>query len=198
MKQDQNWVRETAVAGQFYPGVAHQLISVVQDFLDGAAAPDAENVPKAIIAPQAGYVYSGVVAATAYARLAPAAATIKRVVLLGPCHRVAVQGLALSGAGAFRTPLGDIPVDKDAAARILDFPQVEVFDAEADARLALTWEAAREHALTVTAIEEALQQVEAVFPRPITLPNGLLTGALIGVATGRLVYSVQLPLRRTR
>jgi len=128
----QTFVREAAVAGQFYPGSAAELDATVRNFLDHAEAgqdPVSPAVPKAIIAPHAGYVYSGAVAATAYARLAPAAATIKRVVLLGPCHRVAVQGLALSGAGAFRTPLGDIPVDKDAAARILDFPQVEVFDA---------------------------------------------------------------------
>ena len=132
MKQDQNWVRETAVAGQYYPGVAHQLISVVQDFLDGAAAPDAENVPKAIIAPHAGYDYSGAIAAHAYARLAPAAETITRVVLLGPCHKVAVRGLALSSAEAFRTPLGDIPLDRQAVDKILEFPQAQIIDVAHD------------------------------------------------------------------
>lgn len=127
-------VREAAVAGQFYPGAKAELDATVRNFLDHAeagqdspAVPPA--VPKAIIAPHAGYVYSGAVAAAAYALLTPAAATIKRVVLLGPCHRVSVQGLALSGARAFRTPLGDIPVDKDAARQILDFPGVQVFDA---------------------------------------------------------------------
>ncbi|MBL4691363.1 MAG: AmmeMemoRadiSam system protein B, partial [Rhodospirillales bacterium] len=132
MNQDQNWVRETAVAGQFYPGVAHHLISVVQDFLDGAAAPDAENVPKAIIAPHAGYDYSGAIAAHAYARLAPAAETITRVVLLGPCHKVAVRGLALSSAEAFRTPLGDIPLDRRAVDKILEFPQAQIIDVAHD------------------------------------------------------------------
>ena len=113
MSPAQTFVREAAVAGQFYPGTKAELDATVRNFLDHAEAGQ-DPVPKAIIAPHAGYVYSGAVAATAYARLAPAAATIKRVVLLGPCHRVAVRGLALSGAGAFRTPLGDIPVDKDA------------------------------------------------------------------------------------
>ena len=121
-------LREAAVAGQFYPGSAAELEATVRQFLDGAEK-TAAPVPKAIIAPHAGYVYSGAVAASAYALLEPAASVIKRVVLLGPCHRVAVRGLALSDADAFATPLGDVPVDKEAAAMILDLPQVEVFDA---------------------------------------------------------------------
>jgi len=127
-------LREAAVAGQFYPGSAAELEATVRQFLDGAGPPDVEKtagapVPKALIAPHAGYVYSGAVAASAYALLRPAASVIKRVVLLGPCHRVAVKGLALSGADAFATPLGDVPVDKEAAARVLELLQVEVFDA---------------------------------------------------------------------
>ena len=134
MTGDKTWVRETAVAGQFYPGVAGELDGVVRGFLadadtPGLPPPDAGNAPKAIIAPHAGYVYSGAVAARAYARLSPVSDTITRVVLLGPCHRVAVQGLALSSAEAFRTPLGDIPLDAQAAEQILGFPQVQVFDA---------------------------------------------------------------------
>ncbi len=124
-------VREAAVAGQFYPGTAAELNAAVRAFLDAAETPVTSTaaVPKAIIAPHAGYVYSGAVAASAYARLGPSRATIKRVVLLGPCHRVPVRGLALSGADSFETPLGRVPVDKDAAAEILDMPMVEVFDA---------------------------------------------------------------------
>ena len=117
-------LREAAVAGQFYPGSTAELEATVRQFLDGAGPPDVEKtagapVPKALIAPHAGYVYSGAVAASAYALLRPAASVIKRVVLLGPCHRVAVKGLALSGADAFATPLGNVPVDKEAAARVL-------------------------------------------------------------------------------
>ena len=93
------------------------------------AKPADASIPKAIIAPHAGYVYSGAVAATAYARLAPARDRITRVVLLGPCHRVPVKGLALSGARAFATPLGDVPIDREACDRLAQLPQVQVFDA---------------------------------------------------------------------
>ncbi len=120
-------IRQPAVAGSFYPGESSALSSAVEGFLDAAEIGDGPP-PKAIIAPHAGFVYSGAVAATAYARLKPVAEQIKRVVLLGPCHRVAVRGLALSGADAFMTPLGEIPIDKDAAAMIVDMPQVGVFD----------------------------------------------------------------------
>ncbi len=142
MTGDKTWVREAAVAGQFYPGNAGKLDNTVRGLLaqadtPGLPAPDAENAPKAIIAPHAGYLYSGAVAARAYARLAPLADTITRVVLLGPCHRVAVDGLALSSAEAFRTPLGEIPLDAQAAAQILDFPQVQVFDATHEAEHSL-------------------------------------------------------------
>ena len=135
-----NFIKEAAVAGQFYPGSKTELEATVRGFLDAADAGqgpgsqggsqgDPQGVPKAIIAPHAGYVYSGAIAASAYARLIPAASIIKRVVLMGPCHRVAVRGLALSSAEVFRTPLGDIPVDLAAATEILKLPQVEIFDA---------------------------------------------------------------------
>jgi hypothetical protein len=129
MALDQTWVRETAVAGQFYPGVPGLLETVVGDFLADVPASDTQITPKAIIAPHAGYVFSGAIAAHAYARLAPAGAIITRVVLLGPCHKVAVRGMALSSAEAFRTPFGDIPLDRLAAEKILAFPQVRVIDA---------------------------------------------------------------------
>ena len=81
---------------------------------------------KALIAPHAGYIYSGAVAAAAYAKLIPVAARIRRVVLLGPTHRVAVRGLALPGVDALDTPLGRIELDTDAARAIADLPQVTV------------------------------------------------------------------------
>ena len=120
-------IRDAAVAGRFYPGVASELSAMVQGYL-GEVETAEGPVPKALIAPHAGYVYSGQIAASAYARLKPAKGRITRVILLGPCHRVPIQGLALSGADAFRTPLGDVPVDKPAAAAIIDMPQVSVFD----------------------------------------------------------------------
>jgi len=120
-------IRQAAVAGQFYPGGARELAAAVERYLSQAAV-EAGPVPKAIIAPHAGYVYSGPVAASAYARLRPAAGRVRRVVLLGPCHRVPLQGLALSGAEAFATPLGAVRVDGEAAERLLALPQVRVFD----------------------------------------------------------------------
>ena len=120
-------VRRAAVAGTFYPGDPDELAAAVRDYLDRVQK-TAAPVPKAIIAPHAGYVYSGAVAASAYARLAPARARIRRVVLLGPCHRVAVRGVAACSAGFFETPLGRIPVDAEALATIQDLPQVSVYD----------------------------------------------------------------------
>lgn len=122
-----NTVRQPAVAGMFYPAAASELARDVGALLAGAAsAARGEPVPKAIIAPHAGYIYSGAVAATAYARLAPARGKITRVVLLGPVHRVPVRGLALPGATVLATPLGNIPVDADAVAALSKLPQVAV------------------------------------------------------------------------
>jgi AmmeMemoRadiSam system protein B len=101
---------------------------MVENFLHEVKA-RAGSTPKAIIAPHAGYVYSGPVAASAYARLAPARDTIKRVVLLGPSHFVAFDGLAATGAAAFSTPLGTVPVDTAAIRDICSrLPQVRVRD----------------------------------------------------------------------
>lgn len=131
-----NAIRPAAVAGRFYPEDPRELEASVRRYLAGAKADGAPGagaadlpVPKAIIAPHAGYVYSGPVAASAYARLLPARGKISRVMLLGPCHRVPVKGLALPAARAFATPLGEIPIDREACARLAELPQVEVFDA---------------------------------------------------------------------
>ncbi len=121
-----NTVRNPAVAGMFYPADMHELDKMVSAYLDEAKT--SGHSPKAIIAPHAGYVYSGPVAATAYAYLVEARDSIKRVVLLGPAHRIAFSGLAVSSADAFATPLGAISVDKPAVAKILQLPQVQVFD----------------------------------------------------------------------
>jgi AmmeMemoRadiSam system protein B len=121
-------IRGPAVAGLFYPDEARALTRMVDAFLAAAAA-GAEPPPKAVIAPHAGYEYSGQVAAAAYARLRPLTGTIRRVVLLGPAHRVPFRGLALPGVDAFRTPLGDVPIDAAAAACILALPQVTTLPA---------------------------------------------------------------------
>ena len=120
-------IRDAAVAGQFYPGSAEELANTVELLLDDVKDVDGEP-PKALIVPHAGYVYSGPIAASAYARLRRHRDLYTRVVLLGPCHRVPVRGLALSGADVFRTPLGDVPLDK-AGIQSLRSPVVKVFDA---------------------------------------------------------------------
>jgi len=127
MSQAISSVRAPAVAGMFYPGAGRELAQVLTDLL-GTAARDAPEraVPKAIIAPHAGYVYSGPVAASVYTLLAPARRSITRVVLLGPTHRVAVRGLALPGCGAFATPLGTVEVDADAIEALRGMTQVVV------------------------------------------------------------------------
>jgi len=103
-------VREAAVAGLFYPADAGELSETVRSMLSDEQP--AGSAPRALIVPHAGYVYSGPVAAKAYARLIPFAGRYRRVVLLGPCHRVPLSGLASSPAVAFRTPLGDVPLDQ--------------------------------------------------------------------------------------
>lgn len=117
-------VRPAAVAGTFYPGQAEELAREVAFLLESAESSGFEPVPKAIIAPHAGYIYSGPIAASAYARLRPGRGSIRRVILLGPVHRVPVRGLALPGADSFATPLGTVPVDKEALAAISHLPQV--------------------------------------------------------------------------
>ena len=102
--------REPAVAGLFYPGEAGELSNAIDQLLE-AQQTRPGSMPKALIAPHAGYIYSGPVAASAYASLLPHRDRYSRVVLLGPSHRVALSGLATSDAGAFRTPLGDVPLD---------------------------------------------------------------------------------------
>jgi len=120
-------VRMPAVAGLFYPANPLELKAVVEPMLD--EVPPAGEAPKAIIAPHAGYIYSGAVAARAYTRLRAGAGRITRVVLLGPAHRVPVRGLALSGADRFATPLGLIDIDKQAEDRLRHLPQVRVLAA---------------------------------------------------------------------
>ena len=121
-------VRHAAVAGQFYQNDAVNLRSTIETYLADVST-GFIGIPKALIAPHAGFVYSGPIAASAYATLQPICDKINRVILLGPCHRVAVQGLALSEADAFETPLGEIQTDIDAISQIIDLPQVQVFEA---------------------------------------------------------------------
>ena len=150
-----NQIRCAAVAGSFYPGEPQALHTALAGHLaraatataaatqanaavaepstgaaSGAGASRMVNVapglPKLLLVQPAGYIYSGVVAATAYGLLAPLAAVIRRVVLL--CHRVSLRGLALPRVQAFETPLGRVAIDGEAAAAIAALPQVLLDD----------------------------------------------------------------------
>lgn len=103
-------VRPPAVAGAFYSADPDRLRAELGELL--FAEPEGGPAPKALIVPHAGYVYSGPVAARAYARLKASAGSIRRVLLLGPAHRVPVSGVAIPGSDIFRTPLGDVPLDR--------------------------------------------------------------------------------------
>ena len=118
--------RPAAVAGMFYPAETATLERAVTDLL--AAAPAGDAAAKAIIAPHAGYIYSGPTAAHAYRLLEHRRDRIRRVVLVGPAHRVYLQGMALPSVDAFTTPLGDVPIDTKAVQQALELPGVQVSD----------------------------------------------------------------------
>ena len=124
-------VRPAAVAGMFYPEAPAALAADVRAHLARTEVRAGPGIaaPKALIVPHAGYMYSGAIAALAYARLAASRAVIRRVLLFGPAHRVSVRGLALPTANAFATPLGVIAIDREAAAAALKLPQICVSDA---------------------------------------------------------------------
>lgn len=119
-------IRPPAIAGTFYPEAPDALAGMVDACMAGANAMPLS--PKALIAPHAGYVYSGPVAASAYRTITERANEITRVVLLGPPHRVAVQKFCVPSATAFRTPLGDVPIDQAGIAAALKMPGVEQSD----------------------------------------------------------------------
>lgn len=120
-------VRDPAVAGSFYPSDSHELRTAIECML-GQVRPQPGPAPRALIVPHAGYVYSGPIAAAAYAQLVPHRELYRRVVLLGPAHRVSCRGMALPEADVFQTPLGAVPVDRTAINPI-DHPAVAVFEA---------------------------------------------------------------------
>jgi MEMO1 family protein len=113
-------VRKSALSATFFEADAQRLASNVDIYLQ--APPALSQLPKIIIAPHAGHIYSGQTAGKAYALLAAYAAQIRRVVMFGPAHRVYFKGIALPGAGSFETPLGEMPLDTLGLATIADLP----------------------------------------------------------------------------
>ena len=122
-------VRPAAVAGSFYPEDPRALLSEVSRLFARVDESEASTVaPKAIVVPHAGYIYSGGVAASAFALLRPVAEQIRRVVLIGPAHRVAIHGFAIPGAQAFMTPIGRVPVNRAAWTALGERADVAVDD----------------------------------------------------------------------
>ena len=124
-------IRPPAVAGRFYPQESAQLRAAVTGYVQSAGPfemAQAEPLPSALVAPHAGYIYSGPIAGSAYACLLDRPAAFKRVVLIGPAHRVPLRGLAAVSVSAFATPLGNVPVDHEHQARVLDRPGVQMWD----------------------------------------------------------------------
>jgi AmmeMemoRadiSam system protein B len=127
--RDKSRIRPPAVAGLFYPANANELRRVVESCLDAATPRASTPTPKALIVPHAGYVYSGPVAGFAYRALRDAPATVRHVVMIGPSHRVPLDGLAVPSATAFATPLGDVAVDVATRDRLCVLGLVSTSDA---------------------------------------------------------------------
>ncbi|RED49806.1 AmmeMemoRadiSam system protein B [Aestuariispira insulae] len=125
-------IRPAALAGHFYPATPEKLSAQLDQFL--ASDPTMREPapppgpPKALIVPHAGYIYSGACAGRAYQALLEGSERIRRVVLLGPCHRVPITGLAITSADVWQTPLGPVPIDQDARNQALELSQVSVND----------------------------------------------------------------------
>jgi AmmeMemoRadiSam system protein B len=128
MNQEKGKVRPAVFAGQFYPAEPAKLRALVSQLLAESNA-GSFTPPKAVIAPHAGYMYSGPIAASAYACFLPARAVINQVVLLGPSHHVAFDGLATTSAEAFATPLGQVRCDRELIQKVESLPAVVRFDA---------------------------------------------------------------------
>ncbi len=145
-------VKQPAVAGTFYPGEGHACADIVARCL--AEATPSTITPKALIAPHAGFRFSGPIAGNAYAGLRQRRDQIRRVVLLGPAHRVALKGMAVATADRWATPLGEVPIDWPALTRILRLPDVALADAPF----------AQEHSLEVHLpfLQQALEQFTLV------------------------------------
>jgi MEMO1 family protein len=123
---DSKNVRLPAMADRFYPGDPVTLRKTVEHHLRHGLV-SIDEAPKAIIAPHAAYIYSGPIAGSAYAPLAHKN-EIRRVVLIGPSHYMAIYGMGLSGVTAWQTPLGTVPVDAEAKDKLLSMSLVHTAD----------------------------------------------------------------------
>lgn len=122
-------LRPPAVAGTFYASDSRQLQAEIQSAITDSRTTPLRNPPKALIVPHAGYRYSGAVAASAFAALRPWASHYRRVILIGPAHRLPFRGLAIPDFAAFVTPLGEVPLDNQSLDEIAKFSGVCRLDA---------------------------------------------------------------------
>jgi MEMO1 family protein len=120
--------RAPAVAGMFYSDKPQELAATVKSFLAAASPSEDAKPPKAVVAPHAGFIYSGPIAGSAYAALATRGKDVERVILIGPSHRVAFSGIATSGASVFETPLGPVHVDREAVGALTTKGLVREFE----------------------------------------------------------------------
>ena len=151
--------RPPAFAGMFYSDKPQELAAAVKAYVVDASPTALPNPPKAVVAPHAGFIYSGPIAGTAYAALAARGGQIERIILVGPSHRVAFAGVATSGAGVFETPIGPVTVDRDAVASLVQ------------AHLAREFEPAHENEHS---LEVQLPFLKQIFPAASVVP--LLAG----------------------
>lgn len=128
-----NKARSSAVAGLFYENDPNQLIREIKGYLDQGLLANTNRTPKALIAPHAGYIYSGPIAGSAYATLEPIRHQIKRVVLMGPAHRVYIDGIAASSAESFATPLGKVMLDQTLIKNLVEEFDFLIYSDEAHA-----------------------------------------------------------------
>lgn len=180
-------VRQPAFAGMFYPSNPIELASVARSYISDANPVSCEAPAKAFVLPHAGYVYSGPVAGTGYRVMEHERAVIRRIILLGPSHRMAFRGLALSAANSFATPLGEVTVDEAGISKALDLPGVRILE-EAHAH---------EHGLEVhlpflqTALDQFILMPLVVGEASATEVSAVLE-ALWGGAETRIVISSDL------
>lgn len=174
-------VRNAAVAGMFYPGDARALSAELDELLGGVEHSGPRlGFPKVLIVPHAGYIYSGPVAARAYDELGAARGIVRRVVMLGPVHRVPVRGLAIPTDEAFDTPLGRVTIDRAALEQARRFPQVVASDRAHLQEHALEVQlpflqrqlgdfALAPFAVGMASVEEVAQVIDALWGGPETL-----------------------------
>ena len=117
-------IRPAAVADMFYSANSSELAAQVFDFMDSDEI--INIVPKALIVPHAGYVYSGSTAGKGYALAKKLIPVVNKIVLIGPCHRVWIEGLAIPNCQYFETPLGRITIDSTSLLELAKFPQVVI------------------------------------------------------------------------